>query len=99
VQEGFRQAMAEAADAHEIKTYSEYLGFQRERAERQIREIEGLKTELELKRGALLEKSKECKVIEKLKEKDFEKWQQCQDHLEQIRLNEVAVQRYGKAPM
>ncbi len=97
VQEAFKQAMAEAAGGYEIRNYSEYLSFIRERTEKQNSEIEALKIELETKRSALLEKSKDCKVIEKLRDKDFEKWQKHQDRLEQKRLNEVAVQRYGKA--
>ncbi|MFZ0451510.1 MAG: flagellar export protein FliJ [Desulfatiglandaceae bacterium] len=99
VQEAFKQAMVEAADGNMIRNYSDYLALIRDKTEKQNREIEALKTEQETKRSALLKKSKECKVIEKLKEKDFEKWQQYQDHLEQIRLNEVAVQRYGKTYM
>jgi flagellar protein FliJ len=97
IQAAFKEAMAQAATGHEIRNYSEYLGFIREKTEKQNGEIEGLQTELETKRDILIEKSKDCKVIEKLREKDFEKWQQHQDRLEQIRLNEMAVQRYGKA--
>lgn len=96
VQAAFKRAMAEAATGHEIRNYSDYLGFVGEKTGKQKGKIEALKTELESKRSVLLKKSTDCKVIEKLKEKDFEKWQQNQDHLERIRLNEVAVQRYGK---
>ncbi len=96
VQASFKRAMAEVAAGHEIRNYSDYLGFVGEKTEKQKGKIEAFKTELESKRCILLEKSKDCKVIEKLKERDFEKWQQNQDRLEQIRLNEVVVQRYGK---
>ena len=65
--------------------------------EEQKRIIEGLQYALEKKRKELLEKEKRVKVLETLRDKDFEKWQKKQDELEQKRINELAVLRHGRA--
>ena len=49
------------------------------------------------KREKLLSKAKQYRVIEKLKEKDYEKWKHLQFLAEQQSMNETAVIRYGKA--
>jgi flagellar export protein FliJ len=48
------------------------------------------------KRRVLLEKTKEFKIIERLKEKDFQKWQDQQRLEEQKRMDEIAVLRHGR---
>jgi flagellar FliJ protein len=44
----------------------------------------------------LLEKTKKHKVVEKLKERDFQEWQHQQNLIEQKMMNDVAVTRHGR---
>ena len=82
--------------SNEIINHSEFINALLIRIE--IKKMERLKAEQVLfqKRKNLLEKSRQCKVFEKLKEKDFEKWHHDQNQLELKEINEAAVIRYGK---
>ena len=92
----FKNALFHETAAHDIMNYGDYLESLRIRAENQRKKIEHLQYELEKKRKALLEKTKEYKVMETLRDKDFEKWRKRENELEQKRLNELAVLRHGK---
>lgn len=97
VQGSFRNALFRETEAENIKNYGNYLQSLATRAESRRKTIEKLKAELEKKRKELLEKTKEYKVIETLRDKDFEKWQKRENELEQKRINELAVLRHGRA--
>ena len=82
--------------SHLIKNYSEYISAQKIRIT--LQEIEILKSteKVEEKREELLEKTKQHKVIEKLKEKDIQKWKRQQLIMEQQEISETAIIRHGK---
>ena len=88
--------MRDTMSSNEIINHSEFINALLIRIE--LKKMERLKAEQVLfqKRKNLLEKSRQCKVFEKLKEKDFEKWHHDQNQLELKEINEAAVTRYGK---
>ncbi len=91
-----KNALFRETGACDIRNYSDYLQSLAIRVEEKRKRIEKIKYELEKKRKELLEKTKEYKVIEKLRDKDFEKWQKRENELEQKRINELAVLRHGR---
>ena len=88
--------MRDTMSSNDIINHSEFINALLIRIE--MKKIERLKAEQVMlqKRKNLLEKSRQCKVFEKLKEKDFEKWHHDQNQLELKEINEAAVTRYGK---
>jgi len=89
--------MRNTMSSNDIINYSEFINALLIRIE--MKKIERLKAEQEMfqKRKNLLEKSRQCKVFEKLKEKDLEKWHHNQNQLELKEINEAAVIRHGKS--
>ena len=88
--------MRETMSSNDIINYSEFIDALLIRIE--MKKIERLRAEQVLvqKRKNLLEKSRQCKVFEKLKERDLEKWHHEQNQLELKEINEAAVIRHGK---
>ena len=88
--------MRNIISSNDIINHSEFINALLIRIE--IKKIELLKAEqiLVQKRKNLLEKSRQCKVFEKLKEKDLEKWHHDQNQLELKEINEAAVTRHGR---
>ena len=88
--------MRETMSSNDIINHSEFIDALLVRIE--MKKIERLKAEEVLleKRKNLLEKSRQCKVFEKLKERDLERWHHDQNQLELKEINEAAVIRYGK---
>lgn len=83
----------------EIKNHRDYLtgvGAKIKAQQREIWKREEIEKE---KLEDLLNKTKQYKIIEKLKEKDYRKWQQKQLQEEQNRMNEVAVTRHGRVAL
>ena len=89
--------MRNTMSSNDIINHSEFINALLIRIE--MKKIERIKAEQELfqKRKNLLEKSRQCKVFEKLKEKDLEKWRHDQNQLELKEINEAAVIRHGKS--
>lgn len=92
----FKESLFKETSGHSIRNHGDYLHSLAVKKEEQKRIIEGLQYALEKKRKELLEKEKRVKVLETLRDKDFEKWQKKQDELEQKRINELAVLRHGR---
>lgn len=80
--------------SNDLRIHLDYLSGLKIRIEIQTREVQKCKEIVRKKREALLEKTKEYKVIEKVKQKDFEKWNYQQLQEERKLMNEVAVIRY-----
>jgi len=97
VQDSFKNALFQETAGYDIRSYGEYLRSLGVRAETQRKKIEDLRYTVEKKRKELLEKTKQYKVMETLRDKDFEKWQKRENELEQKRINELAVLRHGRA--
>ncbi len=83
--------------SNDLLNHSEFINALLIRTE--LKKIERLGAEQALinKRKNLLEKSKQYKVFEKLKERDLEKWHHDQNQLEIKEINETAVIRHGKS--
>lgn len=88
--------LTKSITADELKMYSDYLTGLKEKIERQSFEVSQQEISLKKKREALLKRTKEYKVMEKLKEKDVKKWQENQSQLEQKRLNEMNILRHDR---
>jgi flagellar protein FliJ len=89
--------MRETVSSNEILNHSEFINVLLIKIE--IKKMERIRAEQFLiqKRKNLLEKSRQYKVFEKLKERDLEKWHQDQNQLELKEINEAAIIRHGKS--
>lgn len=84
--------------SHEMQNYSDYFISLKERIGFKEMEIIDHERTVRQKMQVLLSKTKDFKAIEKLKEKDFSKWNHEQHREELKRMNEIAVIRHGKTP-
>jgi flagellar protein FliJ len=89
--------MRETVSSNEILNHSEFINALLIKIE--IKKMERIRAEQLLiqKRKNLLEKTKQYKIFEKLKEKDLVKWRQDQNQLELKEINEAAIIRHGKS--
>lgn len=92
----FEARLKDGMTAGEIENHRDYLTGLRGRVFEQEREIQRREGHVRDRLAFLLKKTKQYKVIEKLKEKDFKKWQVHQSREEMKWMNEVAVNRHGK---
>ena len=79
-----------------LKNHSDYIVALKTKIELQEIEIARSEKVVAEKLENLLAKTKQYKVFERLKEKDYEKWNHHQYLMEQKEMNEVAVLRHGK---
>jgi flagellar protein FliJ len=89
-------ALRGKTDSITIKNYSQYLGALKiwiTVKEAEIAEAEKLAAE---RLANLLNKTKEYKIMEKLKEKDYRKWKDKLNIMEQKEINERGVLRHGR---
>jgi len=82
--------------SEELQNHADYMTDLKERIRTDASLVVERERIIEEKREELLVKAKQYRVIEKLKERDYEKWKHLQLQAEQQRMNEVAVLRYGK---
>ncbi|MEW6667037.1 MAG: flagellar export protein FliJ [Thermodesulfobacteriota bacterium] len=94
--ESLDRGMTATMTSEEVVTYADYLGGLKRRISAQRLEVTRCEKVVAEKRKVLLAKSKEYRIIEKLKEKDFQKWNRRELLLEQKKMNEVAVVRFGR---
>jgi flagellar protein FliJ len=89
--------MRETVSSNEVINHSEFINALLIKVE--IKKMERIRAEQFLiqKRKNLLEKTRQYKVFEKLKERDLEKWHQDQNQLELKEINETALIRHGKS--
>jgi flagellar FliJ protein len=97
VGKSFESRMKNRMSAGEIKNHVDFLAHLKGRIKVQELNVDRLEGVARNKKEELLKKAKEYKVIEKLKEKDLQAWQQGQLQREQKRMSEVAVTRHGRA--
>lgn len=107
IMEAYEKGLKESRDAldqnlktnlpsHELQNYSDYFIGQKEKIGLAEMEIIDHERTVRQKMQILLSKTKDFKAIEKLKEKDFKKWNH-QQHLDELkRINEIAIIRHGK---
>ena len=90
------RSIREKTDSATIKNYTQYIGALK--IWMAMKEAEIVKSERPVaeKLNNLLNKTKKFKIIEKLKEKDFQKWKNKLNIMEQKQLSEVGVLRHGR---
>ncbi|MBN2059443.1 MAG: flagellar export protein FliJ [Deltaproteobacteria bacterium] len=79
-----------------LNSFSEYTGAMKIKIIRQEQKIIDSEKMVEKKLKNVLEKTKQCKILEKLREKDLKKWKYCQHLTEEKEMGESAIIRYGK---
>ena len=85
--------------SHELQNYSDYFISLEERIGLAEMEMINHERTVRQKMQTLLSKTKDFKAIEKLKEKDLEKWNH-QQHLDELKkINEIAIIRHGKVSL
>lgn len=90
------RCLREKTDSDTIKNYSQYIGALKiwmAMKEAEIAEAEKLVAE---RLEDLLNRTKKFKIMEKLKEKDFQKWKDMLNVMEQKQLSEMGVLRHGR---
>ena len=82
--------------SRELQNYSDYFVGLKERIGLMEMEIIEHERTVSQKMQILLGKTKDYKVMEKLKEKDFKKWNHEQQQDDLKRMNETAIIRHGQ---
>lgn len=82
--------------AFELARYEERINYLRQQIILMNRELDRKKKIVQQKKIILLEKSKEHKVLEKLKENQNNAWQNYQNKKEAAMLDEIAVLRHER---
>ncbi|MBN1626260.1 MAG: flagellar FliJ family protein [Deltaproteobacteria bacterium] len=83
-------------DSDIIKNYSSYIGALKIWIALKEAEIAAAEKLAEERLENLLSKTKKYKIMEKLKEKDFQKWKNMLNIMEQKQLSEMGVLRHGR---
>jgi len=92
----FKQSLRKGIAAQRLRSYSAYLNRLKEHISQKALQVAEWEEIVEKKRKDLLEKDKEWKIMDKLKERDFQKWSAERETKERIALNEMAVLRHGR---
>lgn len=80
----------------ELAAYEEYLSGLRKKIAAHKHELARRQGVVETKRKALLDRTRKCRVIENLMEKDHQAWKREESLAEQKRIDEIAVARHGR---
>jgi flagellar export protein FliJ len=94
--DALRKDLARVIPAHVLRVQSEYLDILKHKSLDKVQEVSRWETEVKEKRNALLRITKDFKIMEKLRERDLEKWQLLQNRLEQKRQDEIVILRHQK---
>ena len=92
----FLESLKKKASSGFIKNYSDYIFTLEKGIEAQTEKINESEKIVKEKLDILLLKTKQYKVFEQLKERDFQLWSQQQNLLEQKEISETTLLRYGK---
>ena len=92
----FAKKIKQKVPSSVVKSYSAYIAALENGIEAGKIDIADSERVVSEKLGILLEMTKQYKVFEKLKERDFKKWNHRQRLLEQKVMSEVALIRHGK---
>lgn len=94
--ENIKKRILKLNNIHELKQQYLFKQTVEDRIENQIRLIDETKTQIEELRLDLLEAQKNRKIMEKLKEKDYDTYKENLMNAEQKELDEMAVLKYGR---
>jgi len=92
----FESRLKTGMSADEIQNHREYLETLGRRIESQEEEVFRLEKVVRRKMHEVLQRSREYRIMEKLRDKDFDAWRRKQFQEEQKWMNEVAVTRHGR---
>jgi flagellar FliJ protein len=92
----FESNLKKGMQTEKLLTHFEFLSELEKKSRNQAREVSKLEAEVDKSRTHLLKETTQYRVIEKLKEKDYEKWKNQQLQLEQKRMDELTVVRFGR---
>lgn len=90
------RALRKSLSSDDLKIHLDYLAGLKIRIEIQSRETQRCREKVKKKMEVVLEKTKEYKVIEKLKQKDREVWDYRRNQEEIKIMNETAILRYQR---
>ncbi len=90
-------SLKEGAPSDLLKSQAEFVSGLESRIENHKKEIIRRKAEVQERRAEVLARTREARIVEKLKERDYEAWLQVQKRQEQKALDEMAVIRHGRA--
>jgi flagellar protein FliJ len=90
------QGLKAKIPSHTLKNYSGYIEALKTKMEMQETDIAESEKIVAEKLKHLVEKTKQYKIFERLKERDFQKWTQRQHLIDQKELSEAALLRHGK---
>lgn len=90
------RCLREKTDSDIIKNYSSYIGALKIWIALKEAEIAAAEKVAAERLENLLNKTKKFKIMEKLKEKDFQKWKNMLNIMEQKQMSEIGVLRHGR---
>jgi len=90
------QGLMSSMSSEEMATYSDYLKGMKGRIQAQRQEIARRERIVHEKRKAMIERTREYRIMEKLMEKDQTKWIQHQSTAERKEVEEISVTRHGR---
>lgn len=91
------KGLTKRMQSEDLAAYADYFSDLKKRIATQRQELARREKILEEKKRALLERTRTCRIIEKLMEKDHQAWKQKESLAEQKRIDEVAVTRHGRS--
>ena len=94
--ETFEKELQSGISSGEVKGHADYRSGLEDRIGDQGQRVVDCEKSVKEKIDELLIKTRDYKIIEKLKEKDFQKWKHQQLQIERKTMNEVAVTRHGR---
>lgn len=94
--DAFADLLRQRVPSSLIKTYAGYIAAMETKIQSQKAVITKAEQIVAEKLRILLLKTKEYKVFEKLKERDFKQWSHQQNRTEQKEISETALLRYGR---
>ena len=94
--DAFADLLRQRVPSSLIKTYAGYIAAMETKIQSQKAVIIKAERLVAEKLRILLLKTKEYKVFEKLKERDFKQWSHQQNRTEQKEISETALLRYGR---
>jgi len=93
----FSSLLKGRAESERLKSYIEFLNALQRRIESQAQQVDRRQQQVREHVKDVVNRTKEYRVIEKLKEKEYETWRHEQHLLEQKALDESAAMRHGRA--
>lgn len=90
----FKESMAKGMNVQKMKEYNSFIDLLETRINSQKKAINEAETVADKIRERLVQVVKEKKILEKLKEKQFEDWKLDQQKREELTLGEIAGYKY-----